>query len=96
MEKWESEKYKSWAEGFNGHVATDGSLVVNGGKWEACGWAVVQMDYDDEEMEPPHGMHGSMDAEFSAHLQEGGVDSLFCAFSGMYVDPSRSMWTTRE
>ena len=36
MRKWESEKHKSWsmpAEGFKGHVATDGSLLVNGGKW---------------------------------------------------------------
>ena len=35
MRKWESEKHKSWripAEGFKGHVATDGSLLVNAGK----------------------------------------------------------------
>ena len=34
--KWESEKHKSWstpAEGFKGHVATDGSLLENAGKW---------------------------------------------------------------
>ena len=34
MEKWESEKCKSWgipAEGFKGHVATDGSLP-----WDFC------------------------------------------------------------
>ena len=56
--KWESEKHKSWcmpAEGFKGHVAT--------GKWSACGWAVVQMDYD-EEMGPLHGMYGLLEAEF--------------------------------
>ena len=32
MKKWESEKHKSWsiaAEGFKGHVATDGSLLVS-------------------------------------------------------------------
>ena len=49
--KWESEKHKSWgmpAEGFTGHVATDGSLLGNAGKWGACGWAVVQLDYDEE------------------------------------------------
>ena len=31
--KWESEKHKSWsmpAEGFKGHVATDGSLLASG------------------------------------------------------------------
>ena len=46
-----SEKHKSWglpAEGFKGHVATDGSLLGHAGKWEACGWAVVQLDYDEE------------------------------------------------
>ena len=35
MRKWESEKHESWgipAEGFEGHVATDGSLLVNDGK----------------------------------------------------------------
>ena len=49
-------------EGFRGHVATDGSLLGSAGKWRACGWAVVQLDYD-EEMGPLHGMYGSMKAE---------------------------------
>ena len=31
-----------------GHVATDGSLLGTAGKWGACGWAVVQLDYDEE------------------------------------------------
>ena len=48
-------------EGFKGHVATDGSLLGSAGKWRACGWAVVQLDHD-EEMEPLHGMYGSMEA----------------------------------
>ena len=48
--------------GFKGHVATDGSLLGTAGKWGACGWTVVQLDYD-EEMEPLHGMYGSMEAE---------------------------------
>ena len=42
---------KSWgipAEGFKGHVATDGSLLGTAGKWGACGWSVVQLDYDEE------------------------------------------------
>ena len=51
------------AEGFKGHVATDGSLLGNAGKWGACGWAVVQLDYDGE-WGPLHGMYGSMEAEF--------------------------------
>ena len=36
MEKWVSEKHKSWgmpAEGFKGHVATDGSLLGSEEKW---------------------------------------------------------------
>ena len=36
------------AEGFKGHVATDGSLLSTAGKWRACGWSVVQLDYDEE------------------------------------------------
>ena len=51
------------AEGFKCHVATDGSLQGKAGKWRACGWAVVQLDCD-EEMGPLHGMCGSMEAEF--------------------------------
>ena len=50
-------------EGFKGHVATDGSLLGKAGKWGAGGWAVVQLDYD-EEMRPLHGMYGSVEAEF--------------------------------
>ena len=36
MRKWESEKHKNWrmpAEGFEGHVTTDGSLLGTAGKW---------------------------------------------------------------
>ena len=66
MRKWESEKHKSWgmpAEGFRGHVATDGSLLGAAGKCRACCWVAVQLDYD-EEMGPLHGMCGSMEAEY--------------------------------
>ena len=66
MNIWKSEKHKSWgmpAEGFKGHVATDGSLLGNAGNWRACGWAVVQLDCD-EEMRPLSGMNGSMEAEY--------------------------------
>ena len=58
MRKWESEKHKSWSipvEGFKDRVATNGSLLGDAGKWGACGWAVVQLDHD-EEMGPLHGM----------------------------------------
>ena len=65
MKKWESEKHRSWCmqvEGFRCHVATDGSVLGMTGKWRACCWAVVQLDYG-EEMGPLHGMYGSMEAE---------------------------------
>ena len=65
MKRWESEKHKSWsmpAEGFKGHVATDCSLLLNAGKWGACGWAVVQLECD-EELGLSLGMYGSMEAE---------------------------------
>ena len=38
------------------------SLLCAAGKWRACGWAVVQLDYDEEG--PLHGMYGSMEAEY--------------------------------
>ena len=50
-------------EGFKGHVATDCSLLGTAGKWRACGWSVVQLDYD-EELGPLHGMYLSMEPEF--------------------------------
>ena len=49
------------AEGFEGHVATDGSLSGKPGKCGDGGWAVVQLEYD-EEMGPLHGVYGSMEA----------------------------------
>ena len=48
---WKSVKLQSWSlqvEGFMGNVAADGSLLGKTGKWGACGWAVVQLDYDEE------------------------------------------------
>ena len=70
MRKCVSEKHQSSglpAEGFKGLGATDGSLLEKDGKRRACGWAVVQTDCD-EEMEPLHGMYGSMGAELTAFL----------------------------
>ena len=50
-------------EGFRSRVATVGSLLGKIGKWGACDWTVVQLDYD-EEMEPLYGMYGSLEAEY--------------------------------
>ena len=49
------------AEGFNRHVAIDGSLLGKAGKWGARGWAVAQLDYD-EELGHMRGMCCSMEA----------------------------------
>ena len=67
------------AECFKGHVATDGSLLGNDGKWEACGWAVVQLDYD-EEMGPLHGMYGLMEAEFEVQrtVERAELTAFLC------------------
>ena len=51
MKMWEIVKLQSLSfqvEGFRGHVAADVSLLGKSGKWRACGWAVVQLDYDEE------------------------------------------------
>ena len=71
---WESEKHKSWGmpvEGLKGHVAIDGLLVGKTRKWRACGWAVVQLDYD-EEMGPLYEMYGSMGAETKSRAPSRG------------------------
>ena len=82
MTKWKSEKHKSWsipAEGFKGHVATDGSLLENAGKWGACGWAVVQLNYD-EEVGPLHGMYDSMEAELEVQrtIKRAELTAFLC------------------
>ena len=74
MRKWESGKHRSWcfpAEGFKCHVAADGSLLGKTGKWRACGWSVVQLDYD-EELGPLHGMCGSMEADLRSNAPSRG------------------------
>ena len=81
MRKWESEKHKSWsmpAEEFKGHVAIDGSLLGTTGKWGACGWSLVQMDYD-QEFGLLHGMYGSMEAELEVQrtIKRAELTSFF-------------------
>ena len=74
-----------------------GSLLGNAGKWGACGWAVVQLDNDEEMV--PLAWDVRLDGgriRGSAHHQEGGVDSFLVPSSGKYVDPYRSTWTTRQ
>ena len=80
--QWESERHRSWSmpvEGFNGHVATDGSLLGRTVKWRACGWAVVQLVYD-ENMGPLHGMCGSVEAEVEVQrtIKRAEVTAFLC------------------
>ena len=67
------------AEGFKGHVATDGSLLRKTGKWRACGWAVMQFDYD-EKMGSLHGMYGSMEAEYEVQrtIKRAELTAFLC------------------
>ena len=67
-------------QSFTGHVATDGSLLGRAGKWGACGWAVVQLDYD-EEMGPLHRMYGLMEAEFEVQrtTKRAELTAFFCS-----------------
>ena len=51
------------AELFQGHVVTDGSLPGIAGKWRACGWSVVQLDFVMKNWGPCM-VYGSMEAEF--------------------------------
>ena len=62
-------------EGFRGHVATDGSLFGKTGKWRACGWAVVQLDYD-EEMEPLDVVFGSNGYEVQPTMKRAEFDGF--------------------
>ena len=43
----------------------------------ACGWAVVQLDYD-EEKGPLHGIYGSLEAEFEVQRKRAELTSFLC------------------
>ena len=62
-------------------------LLGKVGKWRACGWAVVQLDYD-EEMGPLHGMYVSMEAELE--VQRAIKTAELTAFS---MPSQESDWT---
>ena len=59
------------AEGIKGHVATDGSLLGNAGKWRP--------DYD-EELGPLHGMCGSMEAALAVQrtIKKANLTAFLC------------------
>ena len=66
-------------DGFNGHVATDGSLLGRTVKWRAFGWAVVQLVYD-EELGLLHGMYGSVEAEIEVQrtIKRAELTAFLC------------------
>ena len=70
-----------------------GTLASGG----ACGWAVVQLDYD-EQMGPLHGMYGSTEAEYEVQrtIKRGGGDSLLAPPQESMWTYQAFMWTTRE
>ena len=57
----------------------DGSLLGTAGKWRACGWAVLQLD-SDEEVGPLHGMYGSMEAELEVQhtIKRAALTAILC------------------
>ena len=80
MKMWKSEMHQCWSmkvEGFRGHVATDGSLFGKTGKWGACGWAVVQLDYD-EEMVPLDGVYVSNGYEVQPTMKRAELTAFLC------------------
>ena len=60
-------------------MATDGSLSGKTGKWRACGWAAVRLDYD-EEMGPLRAVYGSMEAEFEVQrtIKRAELTAFLC------------------
>ena len=55
------------------------SLLGISGKWRACGWSVVQLDYD-KALEPLHGMCGSMEVEFKVQrtIKRAELTAFLC------------------
>ena len=54
-------------------------LLGETGKWGACGWAVVQLDYA-EETGPLHVMYGSMEAEYEVQrtIKRAELTAFLC------------------
>ena len=63
------------ARGFKGHVATRRQKL----EWGACGWSMVQVDYD-EELVPLHAILGTMDAEIEVQraIKRAELTAFLC------------------
>ena len=60
-QKWIPDTSRDWdrrVEGFREHIAIDGSVTRISRRDAACGWAVVQLEYDKEE-EPRYAICGT-------------------------------------
>ena len=57
---------------WEGHAVTYGSLLGVTGKWCACGWSVVRLDYDGE-LGLLHGLYITMDAELEVNAPSRGL-----------------------
>ena len=83
MKKREPEKHKKlehYSRRFQGprcHLTALFWVLLE--KWGACGWSVVQSDYD-EELGPLHGMYGSMEAEFEVQrtIKRAELTAFLC------------------
>ena len=85
----EAQKLEHASLRFQGPVATDDSLLGTAGKWRACGWAVVQLDHD-EEMGPLHGMYGSMEAELEVQRTTKRAElTAFLCFLKKVIGPNK-------
>ena len=94
MKKWNLISMEGGAfqqKGFKAMLLRAALCWVSAGKWRACGWSVVQLDYDGE-LGLLHGVYASTDAELEvqAHHQEGRAGGL------LQSSPSRFMSTTKE
>ena len=91
VQRCESEQHRSCSmpvEGFRNHVAADGSLFGVSGKWSACVCSVVQLGCD-EEMEPMHGMYGTLDSELEVQrtTKRDEMTAFLCLF-GRIIGPT--------
>ena len=94
MEKWKSEKHKSWctpAKSFKCHVATDGSLPGKGWQVESmwlgsewCSWTTMKR------WGLCVGMYGSMEAEFEVQRTIKRAD-----LTAFFMPSRNSDWTNQ-
>ena len=85
------------AEGIQGLVATDGSLLSVTGKLGVCGWSLVQLEYDGE-LRPLHGMYGTVEAAFEVQrtIKRAALTAFLCLLKKFILDPLKYMSTTKK